>query len=110
MDSFIESNKRSYEHKATDSALNKHFTGVGPSISSNISYVNGSIYNYFNKKCEKSMLLMSVTESEIASVVNALSCNKSTDYIGLNMGGKSDNIPRNQIVARFTTTLSQSYK
>ena len=31
------------------------------------------------------MLLMSVAESEIVSVVNELSLKRSTDYIGLNM-------------------------
>ena len=50
-----------------------------------ISYVNGGIYDYLNNKCEKSMISISVTESEIASVVNELSHIKSTDGIGLNM-------------------------
>ena len=49
-DTFIESNKTYNEHKATDNALNKYFTDAGPSISSNISYANGSIDDHLNKK------------------------------------------------------------
>ena len=62
-----------------------YFTDVGPSITSKISHVNGSIYDYLNKKWEKSVFLMSVAESEVVSVVNELSFKRSTDYIGLNM-------------------------
>ena len=60
-----------YEPKETANAFNNYFTDGGRSISSNISYVNGNIYDYLNKKYEKSVL-MSVTESEIASVVKEL--------------------------------------
>ena len=48
-----------------------------------MSHVNGSIYDYLNSKCEKSVSLMSVAESEV--VVNELSLKISTDHIGLNM-------------------------
>ena len=53
---------------------------------SDILYFNGGIYEYLNKKFDKSMFLMRVTESEIVSVVNEPSFEKSTYYIGLNMG------------------------
>ena len=43
------------------------------------------ICDYTNKKCEKSMFLMSVAESEVVSVVHELSFLKSTDYFSLNM-------------------------
>ena len=82
---FIESNKKYYECKATANAFNNYYTDVGPSIFPNSSYVNGSIYDYLDKKCEKSMFLMSVTKSEIAYVVNELISKKSTHHIGLNM-------------------------
>ena len=48
-------------------------------------HVNGSIYDYLNNKCEKSMFIVSVTESEVASAVNELCLKISTGYIGLNM-------------------------
>ena len=55
-DTFIECNKKYYEPKATANAFNNYFTDIGSSTSSNISYVNGSIHDYLNKKCEKSVL------------------------------------------------------
>ena len=84
-DTFIESNKKHQEPKAAANAFNNYFTDVGPSISSKISHVNGSIYDYLNKKCEKSVFLMSVIESEVASAVNELCLDISTDYIDLYM-------------------------
>ena len=70
---------------ATANTCNNYFTNVGSSISSNISNVNGSVYDYINTKCEKSMFLASFVESEIVSVVKESSPKKSTAYIGLNM-------------------------
>ena len=72
-DTFIKSNKKYYEPKATDNSLKNYFAVVGFSISSKISYLNGSINDYLNKKCEKNLFLMSVAESEIVYVVNELS-------------------------------------
>ena len=72
-DIFIESNKKYYERKAIDNVFHNYLTDVGPSISSKNSHVNGSIYDYLNKKCKKSVFLMSVTESQVVSVVNELS-------------------------------------
>ena len=46
-------------------AFNNYSIDVDPSISLNTSYVNGSIYDYLNTKYDKSMFLVSVTESEI---------------------------------------------
>ena len=44
---------------------NDCLTDVGPSISPNISYFNGIVNSYHNKKCEKKIMNCS-----IASVVN----------------------------------------
>ena len=66
---FIESNKKYYETKAS----NNYFTDVGSSISSSISHVIESIYDYKKKKWEKCKFLMGVTNFEIVYVVNELS-------------------------------------
>ena len=50
-DTFTDSNKEYYKPNATANAINNYFTDVGPSISSDMSYVNGSIYDCLNKKC-----------------------------------------------------------
>ena len=81
----MECNEKYYEPKAIANALNNYFTDIGSAISSKIAFVNGSIYDYLNKICEKSMFLMIVTESEVVSAVNELYVKRSTDYIGLNM-------------------------
>ena len=51
-DTSIESNKKYYERKAIDNVFNNYLTDVGPSISSKNSHINGSIYDYLNKKCK----------------------------------------------------------
>ena len=84
-DTIIESNGKYYEFKAIANAFYDYFADVGSSISSNISYVNGNIYEYLNKKYEKYMFIMSVAESEVVYPVNELCCIQSTDYIGLYM-------------------------